>query len=223
MKVHRNCCGLDVHKQTIAACLIREDASGNTCKEKRLFGTMTRDLRELANWLREAAVSAVAMEATGVYWVPVWNVLEREPLQLLLINPEHYKAIRGKKTDLKDGERIAELLQDGRLEGSYVPSTDLRVIRDLTRIESNLWNTNPLSLAGFRSCWSNATSNWLPSPAMFWALAVWRCYMHWPTEKPTRNTSLIWPRCNCARRFQPCGSRSMVVYCRTIVFFCTRC
>ena len=65
MKTHRNCCGLDVHKQTIAACLIREDGMGNTCKEKRLFGTMTRDLCELAQWLRGAEVSAVAMEATG--------------------------------------------------------------------------------------------------------------------------------------------------------------
>ncbi len=138
MKVHRNCCGLDVHKETIAACLIREDASGMTTKEKRLFGTMTQHLRELAQWLREAQVTAVAMEATGVYWVPVWNVLEREGLELLLINPEHYRAIRGKKTDLKDGERIAELLQDGRLEGSYVPPTELRVLRDLTRYRVKL-------------------------------------------------------------------------------------
>jgi transposase len=132
MKVHRNCCGLDVHKETIAACLIREDAGGNTRKEKRLFGTMTQHLRELAQWLREAQVTAVAMEATGVYWVPVWNVLEHEGQELVLINPEHYRAVRGKKTDLKDGERIAELLQDGRLEGSYVPRTELRVLRDLT-------------------------------------------------------------------------------------------
>ena len=71
MKVHRNCCGLDVHKQTIAACLIREDSRGNSVKEKRIFGTMTQQLRELAQWLAEAKVSAVAMEATGVYWVPV--------------------------------------------------------------------------------------------------------------------------------------------------------
>ena len=138
MKVHRNCCGLDVHKETIAACLIREDASGMTTKEKRLFGTMTQHLRELAQWLREAEVTAVAMEATGVYWVPVWNVLEREGLELVLINPEHYRAVRGKKTDLKDGERIAELLQDGRLEGSYVPPTELRVLRDLTRYRVKL-------------------------------------------------------------------------------------
>jgi len=138
MKVHRNCCGLDVHKETIAACLIREDADGNTRKEKRLFGTMTQHLRELAQWLREAEVTAVAMEATGVYWVPVWNVLEREGLELVLINPEHYRAVRGKKTDLKDGERIAELLQDGRLEGSYVPPVELRVLRDLTRYRIKL-------------------------------------------------------------------------------------
>ena len=138
MKVHRNCCGLDVHKETIAACLIREDAGANTRKEKRLFGTMTQHLRELAQWLREAQVTAVAMEATGVYWVPVWNVLEHEGLELVLINPEHYRAVRGKKTDLKDGERIAELLQDGRLEGSYVPRTELRVLRDLTRYRVKL-------------------------------------------------------------------------------------
>ncbi len=138
MKVHRNCCGLDVHKQTIAACLIREDGNGNTHKEKRLFGTMTQDLRELSEWLREAEVAAVAMEATGIYWVPVWNVLERAGFHLLLINPEHYRAVRGKKTDLKDGERIAELLQDGRLEGSFVPSTELRVLRDLTRYRVKL-------------------------------------------------------------------------------------
>jgi transposase len=138
MKVHRNCCGLDVHKQTIAACLIREDGNGNSHKQKRLFGTMTQDLRELAQWLRAAEVDAVAMEATGIYWVPVWNVLERAGFHLLLINPEHYRAIRGKKTDLKDGERIAELLQDGRLEGSFVPPAELRVLRDLTRYRVKL-------------------------------------------------------------------------------------
>jgi transposase len=138
MRAHRNCCGLDVHKKIIAACLIREDAEGDSVREKRLFGTMTRDLHELAQWLCAAQVTAVAMEATGVYWMPVWNVLERYGLQLLLINPEHYKAVRGKKTDMKDGTRIAELLQDGRLEGSYVPPVATRVLRDLTRYRTKL-------------------------------------------------------------------------------------
>lgn len=138
MRAHRSCCGLDVHKKIIAACLITEDAEGNSVTEKRLFGTMTRELHELARWLCQAQVTAVAMEATGVYWMPVWNVLEQYGLKLLLINPEHYKAVRGKKTDLKDGRRIAELLQDGRLEGSYVPPVAIRVLRDLTRYRTKL-------------------------------------------------------------------------------------
>ena len=138
MRVHRKCCGLDVHKKMIAACLLTEDAEGNSVVEKRLFGTMTRELHQLAQWLCAALVTAVAMEATGVYWMPVWNVLEPYGLQLLLINPEHYKAVRGRKTDLKDGTRIAELLQDGRLEGSYVPSVAIRVLRDLTRYRIKL-------------------------------------------------------------------------------------
>jgi transposase len=138
MRVHRNCCGLDVHKQTIAACLISESEDGTVSQQKRIFGTMTQQLRELAQWLVEAKVTAVAMEATGIYWVPVWNVLEPHGFELLLINPEHYKAVRGKKTDLKDGERIAELLQDGRLAGSYVPPVAIRVLRDLTRYRTKL-------------------------------------------------------------------------------------
>lgn len=138
MRVHRNCCGLDVHKKIIAACLLREDGEGNSVAEKRLFGSMTRELHELARWLCGSQVTAVAMEATGVYWMPVWNVLEQYGLQLLLINPEHYRAVRGKKTDLKDGTRIAELLQDGRLEGSYVPPVAIRALRDLTRYRTKL-------------------------------------------------------------------------------------
>src|SRR5207247_1625529 len=111
---------------------------GNSVTEKRLFGSMTRELHALAKWICAAQATAVAMEATGVYWMPVWNVLEQYGLQLLLINPEHYKAVRGKKTDLKDGTRIAELLQDGRLEGSYVPPVAIRVLRDLTRYRIKL-------------------------------------------------------------------------------------
>lgn len=138
MRVHRNCCGLDVHKLTIAACLISENGDGTSNQQKRIFGTMTQQLRELAQWPAEAKVTAVAMEATGIYWVPVWTVLEPYGFELLLINPEHYKAVRGKKTDLKDGTRIAELLQDGRLAGSYVPPVAIRVLRDLTRYRTKL-------------------------------------------------------------------------------------
>jgi transposase len=138
MRIHRKCCGIDVHKKGIAVCVISETDDGAVSRQKRLFGTMTGELRSLAQWLCECQVTAVAMEATGVYWMPVWNVLESYDLQLMLINPEHYRAVRGKKTDLKDGERIAELLQDGRLKGSFVPPVQIRILRDLTRYRAKL-------------------------------------------------------------------------------------
>ena len=143
MRVHRNCCGIDVHKKSIAVCVINETNDGAETRHKCLFGTMTGELRALAQWLCKCRVSAVAMEATGVYWMPVWNVLESYGLQLMLINPEHYRAVRGKKTDLKDGERIAELLQDGRLQGSFVPPVQIRLLRDLTRYRAKLIQYQP--------------------------------------------------------------------------------
>ena len=93
MRVHRNCCGIDVHKKSIAVCVITETNDGAETRHKCLFGTMTGELRSLAQWLCECRVSAVAMEATGVYWMPVWNVLESYGLQLMLINPEHYTVL----------------------------------------------------------------------------------------------------------------------------------
>jgi transposase len=91
--VYRRCCGIDVHKETVAACVLQWEEGGQVRKEKKVFGTMTRSLHELAAWLSQHEVTHVAMEATGVYWEPVWNVLEGQ-FHLLLINPEHYN-IRG--------------------------------------------------------------------------------------------------------------------------------
>jgi hypothetical protein len=212
MKVHRNCCGLDVHKETIAACLIREDSGGNSVKEKRIFGTMTQQLRELAQWLAEAKVSAVAMEATGVYWVPVWNVLESEGLQLVLINPEHYKAVRGKKTDLKDGERIAELLQDGRLEGSYVPPRELRVLRDLTRYRIKLVEHQCSIACRIQKMLEHAVSSWARWPATFWVSAAPPGCMPWRRGSRIQNGWPTWRRCNCAGSCPRCGG-SLGVWC----------
>jgi transposase len=130
--VHPRCCGLDVHKATVCACISIKSEDAATHKEKRRFGTTTEELQGLAQWLREWQVTAVAMEATGVYWKPVWNILE-DGFQLLLVNPKHLKSIPGKKTDFKDGERIADLLQHGLLRGSFVPSRPIRELRDLTR------------------------------------------------------------------------------------------
>jgi len=133
--VHPSCCGIDVHKGTVCACISIKD-NQRVEKQKRRFDTTTAELRELAAWLRECKVTTVAMEATGVYWKPVWNILEEE-FELLLVNPQHLKSIPGKKTDFKDGERIADLLQHGLLRGSFVPPKPIRELRDLTRARAS--------------------------------------------------------------------------------------
>jgi transposase len=123
-----------VHKCSVAACVSIWTEDGAIRKEKRVFGTTTGELQQLADWLFGFAVTHIAMEATGVYWEPVWNVLNRrEGWQLLLLNAEHCKGLRGKKTDFKDGERISDLLQHGLLSGSFVPPANIRALRDLTR------------------------------------------------------------------------------------------
>jgi transposase len=112
-------------------------AVAGTRSQRRRFDTTTAQLREMAGWLQQWKVTTVAMEATGVYWKPVWNLLEKE-FELLLVNPQHLKSIPGKKTDFKDGERIADLLQHGLLRGSFVPPREIRQLRDLTRMRASL-------------------------------------------------------------------------------------
>ncbi len=135
--VYPRCCGLDVHKKSITACLLTPDQQGGTRQEVRRFGTMTRDLLELSDWLTCNGVTHVAMESTGVYWKPVWNILEAA-CTILLVNAQHVKAVPGRKTDTKDCQWIADLLQHGLLRGSFVPPTPIRELRDLTRTRANL-------------------------------------------------------------------------------------
>lgn len=134
--VHPRCCGIDVHKASVCCCISVKEG-GKVEKQKRRFETTTGQLREMAGWLKQWDVRQVAMEATGVYWKPVWNVLEKE-FELLLVNPQHLKSIPGKKTDFKDGERMADLLQHGLLRGSFVPPQAIRELRDLTRMRASL-------------------------------------------------------------------------------------
>jgi transposase len=131
------CCGLDVHKQSITACVLWAEAGGKKRREKRVFSTFTPDLLRLADWLRERGVSQVALESTGVYWKPVWNVLEGQ-FEILLVNAQHIKAVPGRKSDQKDSEWIAELLQHGLIRGSFVPPRPTRELRDLTRYRVSL-------------------------------------------------------------------------------------
>jgi len=135
--VYARCCGLDVQKKSITACVLLRDTTGQGRQELRRFETMTRDLLELADWLQSQQVTHVAMESTGVYWKPGWNILEGQ-FAVVLVNAQHSKAVPGRKTDLKDCQWIAELLQHGLLRGSFVPPTPIRQLRDLTRMRASL-------------------------------------------------------------------------------------
>jgi transposase len=126
------CAGLDVHKETVVACVRRALGGGKVQQEVRTFRTETGGLLALADWLTDAQVTHAAMESTGVYWKPVWNLLEGV-IELLLVNAEHIKQVPGRKADVKDSEWIAQLLQCGLLKASFVPERPVRELRDLTR------------------------------------------------------------------------------------------
>lgn len=131
------CCGLDVHKETVQACVRLRNEQGKLTTEVRSFSTMTGALVELGDWLATLQVSHVAMESTGVYWKPVWNLLESR-FQLLLVNARHVKNVPGRKSDVLDCQWIAQLLQHGLLRSSLVPDRMIRAARDLTRHRSQL-------------------------------------------------------------------------------------
>jgi transposase len=144
--VYERCCGLDVHKKTVVACLVTPGGAdgadgarggGGPKKKIRSFGTMTDDLLALADWLHAAGCTHVAMEATGVYWKPLYNLLEGD-FELLLVNPQHVKQVPGRKTDAKDCEWLADLLRHGLLRGSFVPDRPQRELRELTRYRTTL-------------------------------------------------------------------------------------
>jgi transposase len=130
--IHECCAGLDVHKASVVACVRRILPGGQAKKEVKTFGTSTRELLEMSDWLAQSGATHAAMESTGVFWKPIWNVLEGR-LELLLANAKHIKNVPGRKTDVRDCEWIAQLLQFGLLSASFVPERPLRELRDLTR------------------------------------------------------------------------------------------
>jgi transposase len=135
--VHERCCGLDIHKKVLVACVIVPGSDGKPKKEIRTFGSMTRDIEEMSQWLANNGITHVAMESTGVYWKPIYNLLEGK-FALLLVNAQHIKAVPGRKTDVKDSEWLADLLRHGLLRGSFVPDKQQRELRDLTRYRTKL-------------------------------------------------------------------------------------
>lgn len=131
--LYERCCGLDVHKKVIVACLLLQTKEASVQKEIRSFGTTWRDLVQLQTWLEQAGCTHIAMESTGVYWRPVFNVLEEHFAQVMVVNAAHLKAVPGKKTDVKDAQWIAELLSCGLLRPSFIPPRPQRELRELTR------------------------------------------------------------------------------------------
>jgi transposase len=135
--MHPYCAGLDIHKQTVNACILTPGRGAKPTRQSRAFGTMTADLLALGDWLAEAGVTHVAMESTGVYWKPIWNLLE-ERFTLLLVNAQHVKAVPGRKSDVRDCEWLATLLRHGLVRASFVPERPARELRELTRYRSSL-------------------------------------------------------------------------------------
>ena len=132
-KVYDKCCGIDVHKKLIVACF----RQGNK-QEIRDFGATTRELLEMADWLKEGGCEMIAMESTASYWKPLYNILETCELNAMVVNASHMKAVPGRKTDVKDAEWIADLLQHGLLTASYIPDKDQRELRELVRYRKSL-------------------------------------------------------------------------------------
>lgn len=137
--VHERVCGLDVHKRTVVACVLGPGEAGAVARATETFSTMLGELERLSEWLVERGVTHVAMEATGVYWKAVYNVLEgADRFRVLVVNPEHVKAITGRKTDRADAERLAFLLRHDLLSGSFIPAREQRELRELTRTRTSL-------------------------------------------------------------------------------------
>jgi transposase len=135
--VHARCCGIDVHKATVVACLLCSEAGGTLRREVRTFGSMTENLLGLVDWLETAGCTHVAMQSTGVYWKPVYNLLEGTR-EVLVVNARHMKNVPGRKTDVRDCEWIAELLRHGLLQPSFIPERPQRELRELTRYRTTL-------------------------------------------------------------------------------------
>ena len=183
--------GLDLHKKTIVATVRCMTCGGTFQTETRTFGTMTRDILALSDWLAEHGVTHVAMESTGVLWKPVWNILDGR-FELLLVNPRELKQVPGRKSDIKDSQWIAQLLQHGLLRKSFVPNRPQRELRDLTRHRASFrrsrrgWQTASIRY------WRTPISNWARLPATSSVFPGGRCSTPWWREKATPRSLHAW-------------------------------
>lgn len=149
--VYENCAGLDVHKNTVVAWVMITGPDGKVQSASRTFGTMTAEVLALSDWLKGQGVTHVAMESTGVYWKPVYNLLEGV-FELLVVNAQHVKALPGRKTDVQDAEWLCDLLRHGLLRGSFIPPRPQRQLRELTRHRTNLVQRRAQAVNELQKC-----------------------------------------------------------------------
>ncbi len=132
--LYKRCCGIDVHKNMLVACVFMSISK----KEIRPFGTMTHDILQLTGWLKEVGCEMAAMERTGSYWKPMYNIFEEEQVPIIVVNAQHIKGVPGRKTDVKDAEWIADLVRHGLVKASFIPNRDQRELREVTRYRQEL-------------------------------------------------------------------------------------
>lgn len=154
--IHQRCCGLDVHTKTSGACVLITAADGRVQKHTRTFSTMTANLLALVDWLDSWQITHGALESTGVYWRAAFNLLE-EGHSVLLVNPQHRKAVPGHKTDVKDAEWLADLLRHGLLKASFIPPAPIRAWRELTRYRKSLVQERAQEVNRFHKVLETAT------------------------------------------------------------------
>src|SRR5262245_55112844 len=157
--LHPRCCGLDVHKETVVAC-IRLAIDGKVVKESRTFSTTTADLIAMSEWLAENKCTHVAMEATGVYWKPVWHILADGGFELVLANAAHIKNVPGRKSDVKDADWISELLAHGLIRASFVPDGPTQEMRTFLRTRKQFVREKRATSCGSKRPSRMPTSNW---------------------------------------------------------------
>lgn len=131
---YKRCCGIDIHKNMMVACVFTSVRK----KEVRQFSTMTEDILQLVSWLKETGCEMAAMESTGSYWKPVYNILEEEHIPIMIVNAQHIKEVPGCKTDVKDAEWIADLVRHGLVKASYIPNREQRELREMTRYRQEM-------------------------------------------------------------------------------------
>ena len=160
--LYPHCAGLDVHKETVVAC-VRHMVGGTVKREVRTFDTITTGLLALADWLASEGCADVVMEATGVYWKPVWHILSDGDFTLVLANAKHVKNVPGRKTDVNDATWLADLLAHGLIRGSFVPDAETQVLRNLLRTRKQLVRERSSHIQRLQRMRTSSSIRWLPT------------------------------------------------------------